>query len=104
MVVDEDEFGLDVPTLTAALAAEGIDSRHYYYPPIHQQKAYAGERPAGPAGDRRPQPRVITPPLWSSMMTADDVGRLADLVVAMHENAGRIARSRRVTSTARHRR
>ncbi len=93
LVVTPDELGLDVPAMTAAFAAEGIDSRRYFYPPIHQQKAYV-DRP-----DQRPLPvtddlsqRVITPPLWSSM-SVDDVHRLADLVVAMHVNADAIARS-----------
>ena len=89
------ELGLDVPALTAAFTAEGIDSRRYFFPPIHQQKAYAGDpdQPDLPVTDDLSR-RVITPPLWSSMTTAE-VERLADLVVALHDNAERV---RAVTS------
>jgi dTDP-4-amino-4,6-dideoxygalactose transaminase len=93
LVVTPDELGLDVPTMTAAFSAEGIDSRRYFYPPIHQQKAYVGrpDQRALPVTDDLSQ-RVITPPLWSSM-SVDDVHRLGDLVLAMHEHAVAIARS-----------
>ena len=92
IVVTPEEFGLDVPTTTTAFQAEGIDSRRYFFPPIHQQKAYAGEvHPDLPVTDDL-STRVITPPLWSSMTTAD-VEALADLVGAFHENAARIRKA-----------
>jgi dTDP-4-amino-4,6-dideoxygalactose transaminase len=94
LVVSPEEFGLDVPTLTEAFTAEGIDSRRYFYPPIHRQKAYV-QGPAEwdlPVTDDLSQ-RVITPPLWSSM-TAVDVARLADLVTRLHEHAPSILASR----------
>ncbi|HZA20735.1 MAG TPA: DegT/DnrJ/EryC1/StrS family aminotransferase, partial [Actinomycetota bacterium] len=34
------DFGLSVPTLVDALAAEGIETRRYYSPPVHQMTAY----------------------------------------------------------------
>lgn len=94
LVVTPEQFGLEVPALTDALSAEGIDSRRYFYPPIHRQKAYAdlaGEVDL-PVTDDLSQ-RVITPPLWSGM-SEDDVRRLADLVTRIHEHAGAITRSR----------
>lgn len=93
IVVTPDELGLDVPAVTAALQAEGIDSRRYFYPPIHRQKAYADSASSLdlPVTDDLSQ-RVITPPLWSAMSDAE-VERLADLVVRLHEHAGRITAS-----------
>jgi dTDP-4-amino-4,6-dideoxygalactose transaminase len=94
LVVNPEEFGLDVPSLTEAFAAEGIDSRRYFYPPIHRQKAYV-QSPAEwdlPVTDDLSQ-RVITPPLWSSM-TEVDVTALADLVTRLHEHAPAIRSSR----------
>ena len=41
VVLDEDVTGISARSLGRALAAEGIDSRHYYDPPIHRQQAYA---------------------------------------------------------------
>ena len=90
LVVEPDELGLDVPQVTTALAAEGIDSRRYFYPPIHRQKAYVGSTGHGDLSVTEDLcQRVITPPLWSAMTTSD-VGRLADLVVSLHEHAPQV--------------
>ncbi|MGR6997454.1 DegT/DnrJ/EryC1/StrS family aminotransferase [Yinghuangia aomiensis] len=63
------------------LRAEGIDSRRYFYPAVHRQKAYEG------LAEQRPLPvtealaeRVLTVPLWSHMDEAT-VLRVADAVV-----------------------
>ena len=69
VVVDADSYGLSAPELQRALDAEGIDSRRYFHPPIHRQRAYQG---------RWAQPRelpvteqlagsVLSPPLWSHL-------------------------------------
>jgi dTDP-4-amino-4,6-dideoxygalactose transaminase len=79
--------------MTEVFAAEGIDSRRYFYPPIHRQKAYADVPAAAdlPVTDDLSQ-RVITPPLWSSM-TERDIRQLGDLVISMHEHAAEITES-----------
>jgi dTDP-4-amino-4,6-dideoxygalactose transaminase len=85
------EFGLDPAQLAAALKVDGIDSRRYYYPPIHRQKAYAQlarEREL-PITDRVAD-RVLTVPLWSHL-TAADVQRLADAVIGIQQNATAVA-------------
>ena len=90
LIVDPNSFGLDVPACTAALRAEGIDSRRYYYPPIHRQKAYAhvpSEREL-PVTDALAE-RVITPPLWSHM-TSTQVGLVAEAFHRLHVYAGEI--------------
>ena len=100
LVVDPDELGLDVPELTAALAAEGIDSRRYFYPPIHRQKAYAGTTGHGalPVTDELSS-RVISPPLWTAM-TENDVRTLAALFVSLHESATQVRDALQMTATA----
>jgi dTDP-4-amino-4,6-dideoxygalactose transaminase len=87
IVVTPEQFGLDVRALTAALKAEGVDSRRYFFPPIHRQKAYADSPPLAdlPVTDDLSS-RVITPPLWSSMDEAD-VHKLAEVVIRVHEHA-----------------
>ena len=90
IVVDPDEFGLSVPQLATALRAEGLDSRRYYYPPIHRQKAYADtdrSRPL-PVTDRVAG-RVLTLPLWSHM-TDKAVTTMADSMITLHEHAAAI--------------
>jgi dTDP-4-amino-4,6-dideoxygalactose transaminase len=67
VIVDETVFGLDRDTVAAALRAEGIDTRPYFYPPVHRQQAYA-DLPAAdlPATDWVSD-RVISLPLWRDM-------------------------------------
>jgi dTDP-4-amino-4,6-dideoxygalactose transaminase len=87
LVVDPAPFGLDAAALGRALKAEGADSRRYYSPPIHRQKAYAAmpvEREL-PVTDRLSE-SVLTPPLYSHM-THDQIERLADAVVRIQAYA-----------------
>ena len=90
LVIDEQLFGLGVPTLSAALAAEGVDTRRYFFPPVHRQQAYAhlGIPPALPVTDVI-APRVLTLPLWTHMRD-ETVRQLADLVVRCHESAAAV--------------
>ncbi len=87
IIIDPQSFGLSAADLGRALAAERIDSRRYYCPPIHQQKAYAHllQGRELPVTDEVAS-RVLTPPLYSHM-TVDQVMRVADTVVAIHEHA-----------------
>jgi dTDP-4-amino-4,6-dideoxygalactose transaminase len=81
MLVEPDGFGLDAPGLQHALAAEGIDSRRYYSPPVHAMEAYRPwVRTNGglPVTDSAAS-RVITLPMWTGM-TERHVARVADAV------------------------
>ncbi len=90
LIVDEQQYGLDVPGLNAALAAEGADCRRYFYPPVHRQRAYAHLGPPEelPVTDAL-APRVLTLPLWTQM-SDDTVRQLADLVIRCHESAAAV--------------
>ncbi|MHB1739508.1 MAG: DegT/DnrJ/EryC1/StrS family aminotransferase [Actinomycetes bacterium] len=95
LVVDAQPYGLNAAQLARVLRAEGVDSRHYYAPPIHRQQAYAGLPSGGVPSDGLPSDggqqralpvtdrlasQVISPPLWSHM--DDEVARrVARLVV-----------------------
>ena len=48
--------GIDRDQLVAVLAAEGIDTRNYFYPPVHRQQAYRDE--PNSRSCRRPKPSV----------------------------------------------
>ncbi len=92
LVIEPDDFGMDAVDLQTALAAEGIDARRYYAPPIHAQQAYAS-RWATP----RPLPvtdhlaaRVLSPPLWSHMDAATAT-KVADAITAVHEHHESVA-------------
>jgi len=94
VVVDPAGFGVSAVRLARALKAEGIDSRRYYHPPIHLQKAYASLWP-----QRRPLPvteelstRVLSVPLWSHMTTGQIDG-VADAVARIHAGAEAVNRA-----------
>jgi dTDP-4-amino-4,6-dideoxygalactose transaminase len=90
VVVDPAGFGLDAATLQVALRADGIDTRRYFYPPVHQQQAYAHLLPgrALPVTEAI-SPQVLTLPLWSHMEAAV-IDRVADAVAAVHTHAHRV--------------
>jgi dTDP-4-amino-4,6-dideoxygalactose transaminase len=69
ILIDAERFGMDATKVAAALAAEGIQTRRYYAPPVHRQRAY---RWVGPANGALPETdraaaRVLTLPLWTGM-------------------------------------
>ncbi len=84
LVIDPDLFGLDAADLGGALKQENVDSRRYYHPPVHRQRAYAASSTSGalPVTDRMAQ-RVLTLPLYSEM-TRGHMHRLADAVARIH--------------------
>jgi dTDP-4-amino-4,6-dideoxygalactose transaminase len=81
LLVEPDSFGLPATLLADALAAEGIETRRYYEPPVHVMRAYegrgrrAGELPVTAWAAER----VLCLPLWDGM-TDLQVGRIADAV------------------------
>jgi dTDP-4-amino-4,6-dideoxygalactose transaminase len=69
VLVDSERFGMDATALAAALAAEGVQTRRYYSPPVHRQRAY---RTVGASNGALPvtddaAARVLTLPLWTGM-------------------------------------
>jgi dTDP-4-amino-4,6-dideoxygalactose transaminase len=69
ILVDAEEFGMGAAELAQALAAEGVQTRRYYSPPVHRQRAY---RTVGPSNGALPvtdaaAARVLTLPLWTGM-------------------------------------
>jgi dTDP-4-amino-4,6-dideoxygalactose transaminase len=69
ILIDAEQFGMDAAAVAGALAAEGIQTRRYYAPPVHRQRAY---RWVGPANGALPETdraaaRVLTLPLWTPM-------------------------------------
>ena len=92
LVVDPDVFGIDAATLQHALAAEQIDSRRYYHPPIHRQAAHRDHPSSSrdlPVTDELSS-MVLTPPLWSHLAD-DDLDRIAAALIRIHEHAPDVA-------------
>lgn len=81
ILVDGDRYGLDAAGLAGALAAEGIETRRYYAPPVHAMSAY--RYLAGGHGPLRvteeAAARVVSLPLWADM-SDEDVLAVAEAV------------------------
>jgi dTDP-4-amino-4,6-dideoxygalactose transaminase len=99
LVLDAD-FGVSAAELQRALAADGIDSRRYYAPPIHRQAAYAGRwenRRDLPMTDRLAD-SVLSPPLWSHLPDAA-MDAMAMAIVRLHHHAPAVAEALRAAAT-----
>jgi dTDP-4-amino-4,6-dideoxygalactose transaminase len=92
LLIDEAEFGMPAETLQKALAAEGIDCRRYFDPPLHQQFLYRACRtvPAQglPVTDSVAR-AALCPPFYSHL-GAEEVGRVADAIGAVGANAAAV--------------
>jgi dTDP-4-amino-4,6-dideoxygalactose transaminase len=91
VIVDDSVYGLDRSALAVALKAEGVDTRPYFYPPVHRQQAYA-DLPAVdlPATDWVSN-RVISLPLWRDM-PPEAVDTIADTLDRLGARAGDVRR------------
>jgi dTDP-4-amino-4,6-dideoxygalactose transaminase len=87
ILIDREEFGRDAASVARALDAEGIQTRRYYSPPVHRQRAYRSLVPANgplPVTDVAAA-RVLTLPLFTGMtdeqvdMVGTVLARLATL-------------------------
>jgi dTDP-4-amino-4,6-dideoxygalactose transaminase len=88
ILIDNGPFGLDAERLAEALAAEGVETRRYYAPPVHRTSAY---RPLA-NGARLPLTddaarRVLTLPLWEGM-TLEQVERVGDAILRIQGSPG----------------
>lgn len=86
ITVDPDGFGLTRDELALALAAENVDTRTYYHPPVHRQTAYHTY------DDGRPLQHTewlsmhsLSLPIWSNMSDEVVLG-ICGAVRRIHEN------------------
>jgi len=82
VLVDPEAFGTDARTLASALAAEGIETRRYYDPPVHRMRAYerlAASTNGSLATTDYASRRVLCLPLWSGM-SDEDVDRVCEAI------------------------
>jgi len=74
-LIDEADFGLDADAVAVALAAEGIETRRYYAPPVHAMRAYRGIGRRGPlAVTERAAHEALSLPLWDGLTNAQVSG------------------------------
>jgi dTDP-4-amino-4,6-dideoxygalactose transaminase len=84
-----DGFGVDRDELATALRADGIDTRPYFFPPVHTHKAYAwldtGELPT----TERAASRSLSLPIYPSLSDAD-IDRIVEVVASIGAHAEEI--------------
>lgn len=86
ILIEEEEFGMSADQLGVALKAENIETRRYYYPPLHRQRvnaeltaAYEGRLPNTECIARR----SLTLPIYSHMAVSD-VDLICKAVARIH--------------------
>jgi dTDP-4-amino-4,6-dideoxygalactose transaminase len=70
VLVEEEGFGVDAPSVGRALAVEGIETRRYYAPPVHAQQAYRTVPTEALPVTEWAAARALTLPLWPDMEDA----------------------------------
>jgi dTDP-4-amino-4,6-dideoxygalactose transaminase len=84
--VDADTFGIDRDGLALALLAEGVDTRKYFDPPVHRQRAYAHvAHSCLPVTDEVSR-SVLSLPVFPDL-TDEQVEKISEIVRRVHTHA-----------------
>jgi dTDP-4-amino-4,6-dideoxygalactose transaminase len=85
-IIVEPEYEVERDVLVDALRAEGIETRRYFSPAVHDQKPYEAAAAADLPVSSDLARRVVTLPIWPGMSDAD-VDTVADVLSAIHRCA-----------------
>jgi dTDP-4-amino-4,6-dideoxygalactose transaminase len=88
-IVVEPEYGIERDMVVGALRAEGVDTRCYFWPPVHQQRPYSSLGEADLPVTTDLASRVVTLPIWPAMSDTD-VDAIAEVLATLHERAGEV--------------
>ncbi len=84
--IDAARLGLDRDLVARALAADGVETRRYYWPPIHRQQAYGQVAPAELPVTDAVAARVLSLPMFGSL-TPMAVDRVVEVLADIAEHA-----------------
>jgi dTDP-4-amino-4,6-dideoxygalactose transaminase len=90
ILIEPTAFGLDAPALGGSLAAEGIETRRYYAPPVHLHHAYRHRGTPRLPATEQVAARVLTLPMWTEL-EPEHVARVCQAIQRIHahpESAG----------------
>jgi dTDP-4-amino-4,6-dideoxygalactose transaminase len=90
IAVDADQFGIDRNQLVAVLAAQGVDTRNYFDPPIHRQQAYRAEPPLCLPTTDAVSSGVVSLPIYPDL-SVDDINVVIKTIWLAHEHAEEVA-------------
>jgi dTDP-4-amino-4,6-dideoxygalactose transaminase len=88
IAVDPD-FGLGRDDLVMSLAAEGIDTRNYFDPPVHRQQAYADYEVAELPTTDATAAKVVSLPIYPDLRE-DHIVRVVDAIAGAHVHAAEL--------------
>ncbi len=89
IAIDADGFGLDRDQVGQALKADGIDTRYYFFPPVHRQKAYVDLPMVDLPVTESVAAQVITLPLFAALETTE-AERVVEVLRSLHEHAAAV--------------
>jgi len=90
IIVDPNRFGLTRDELALTLKAENVETRAYYDPPVHQQRAYQQFAPVtGLPKTEKLSANILCLPIWSSMNPTIPL-KICEALDAVHRFAGSI--------------
>ena len=91
ITIDPEKFGLNRDEVAQALAAENIDTRKYYEPPVHRQTAYThfAQPSNGLHNTALLSERSLSLPVWSNM-DEETVFRICQAVRQVYESAEQV--------------
>jgi dTDP-4-amino-4,6-dideoxygalactose transaminase len=88
--VESEQFGMSRDRLVTALAAERIDTRKYFCPPVHLQQAYVTSDPVKLPVTERVAAEVVSLPMWPDL-PLETVDLVVDVVAALQRRAEEVA-------------
>jgi dTDP-4-amino-4,6-dideoxygalactose transaminase len=95
ITIDPQTFGLERDDLMQALAAENVDTRKYYDPPVHRQTAYAHYADdTDLANTNWLATYSVSLPIWSNMEN-ETAMKICQAVQNIHEHAAQIREQQR---------
>jgi len=87
--VDEAEYGLNAGQASDALRADGIDTRRYFWPPVHLHRAYRQRFPTRLPITEAAAGSVISLPVWPAMELST-VDTVIEVLGDLHDHAEEI--------------
>jgi dTDP-4-amino-4,6-dideoxygalactose transaminase len=82
--VAREEFGLDRNGLAAALLAENIETKKYFYPPLHKQKLYKQFKTVDLPGTDFVADHILSLPIYESLSN-ETIERVAESIHRIHD-------------------
>jgi dTDP-4-amino-4,6-dideoxygalactose transaminase len=82
VLISPDEFGMSRDQVSDELLAQGLPTKKYFYPPLHQQKLFSANAPARDGGLTNTESisrRVLSLPIYESL--EDDVVKRTALAI-----------------------